>query len=150
MNHLVKDLARALRRLEGTAGAGRIARRNARRAVVAILARVRGEVDRRYPAIRREVRARPRGTPTERLAELKKAGWVDTSLVVASIVAAAGIKIRRITVSGSVFTLVPTWADILAHKAPAKLASCRHNVQARKATLTELALKDRTAQPPIR
>ncbi len=133
----VHELERALKTLDGTEGRP-IARRNARKRVLAELRKIRAAVDKEYPAIvsRKGVK---RLTVEGRIARLKQAGWVGVVHARAVEYAIEGVPIR--TVQGSLFArgvggFVPTWAYAIGL---AERAELRQAVKSRKHRLAALA-----------
>jgi len=140
----LRSLAAALRQLEKPGG--RIARRNARRLVMATLRKIKDRVDLDFPAIRSKVTGRKRRAPNERMRALMNRGYVRAiNPTVLARVASAGI--RPIVVRGAggdstTTTLLPQWACEIASHAPGKLTRAKRDLRERKALLTEIALRD--------
>lgn len=143
-------LEAALRRL--APGQGRVARRNARRAVRAALREVAEWLDKEYPAPpRKPKQPRKRRTAVERITALHRAGWIEV-LSVAAVAAMrdAGCATRTVrdrggghrTASGGLVSVfVRRWAHTIYYTRPlADLKRACKSRQFREALLVELAL----------
>lgn len=142
-----------------------IARRNARKRVLASLWKLRALVDEAYPAIVNRSEPRTRRSPQERAKALERAGWVRTSA--AGHYAAAGVPIKRVAwtevhesqsppsyvarkgwVRGTTRSVVkhealfiPKWASVIGHDKPTELRAAKKSMKLRKAALVVEALR---------
>ncbi len=125
------DLERALNTLEGTEDRP-IARRNARKRVLAELRKIRAAVDKEYPAIvsRKGVK---RLTLQTRVARLKRAGWSIETHDRAAAFALEKVPTRFVDGVGH---FVPNWAHAIGL---ADRSALRQAVKSRKHRLAALA-----------
>lgn len=166
----LRDLARAIRRLEGTEER-KIARRNARRAALKELRHVRALLDEKAPAIveRREVKRRG---PGSRIKTLQREGWIAVDAAEAGQFAAAGVRVRRVawktqtetarpatyinghgwkaqppvvTTSKEESLFVPRWAIAIGPGNPTKLRAAKKDPLLRKSVAADKLLRDSAA-----
>lgn len=163
------DLAEAIRDVERAARMlapeqGRIARRNARRRMLAALKAARIAMDAAFPAVRPEGRKRRKArTPAQQLTDLLKDGWVEVSSgEVATVARCAkqGIRAKVLEISSTgkpaawdalalptkvvtVKTLLPEWAYLIAkhYVDPKKLLAARKSQTVRDGLVATLNLK---------
>jgi hypothetical protein len=143
---LLTALRRALRALPETADRPR-ARRNARNKLLAALRGLRAEADSRWPAIRTGKRRQgPKTSKGKRIREMgaqrraERAGWVPVSEDRATVLGAAGAKLRVVARGNEMTVMVRDWADAIGPN-PARLRAARRSKIERDAALAEQALK---------
>lgn len=129
-----RDLKRALATLKPEQG--RLARRNARRRVVAALARLRDQLDRDYPAERRAIKGRKRLTPMQRQQRLVNRGWVRVYNDLITVVAELKIPCKG---DGGQFW-VPAWVAAIGNN-PTKLRAAKHSRTLQQAAMAIKLLK---------
>lgn len=161
-----RNLRRMIIKLDGTADRP-IARRNARKRVLASLRKLRAAVDTSYPAIVNRSEPRVRKSPAERIRALEKAGWIRHSATSLGAYAAAGVPVKHIkwkvvtesqspgtyvkgkgwvhgttknTVTHEVH-LIPRWAKVIGPDKPTELRAAKKSMKLRKAALVVEALR---------
>ena len=135
------DLPKALRRLDKWAGLGDIAKRNARREVNILLARIRRAVDATYPTPRRK--PKERASPKTWGQRMRKKGWemLDPARTNTGILRAAsiiGIKLRTES-TGNIWA--PGWLIDHIDEPINTLRRMARDPQYRKAFLVEYELR---------
>jgi hypothetical protein len=161
----LKTLRHTLRKLYLTANDRPIARRNARRRVLAALRKMREVVDESFPAIVERSAPRVRKSPEQRVKALQAAGWVRVSSIADGYavtgVPAKVIKWREVQelstpptyvkrkgwVNGATKTtithvvrLIPAWAAAIGPDKPSELRAAKKSITLRKAALVAEAL----------
>lgn len=142
MNAKLKALARAVKRLDGTADRP-LARRNARRRVLATLRAVRAQVDRDFPALAVAKRQRKKGLralgPNQHNSldrVMQQRGWVNVGTTWAAEWVATGVRLR--TIRGHLYA--PSWAVAIGYNNPGQLRAALKDVKLRRAALAAQAL----------
>lgn len=137
----LRALARSLGRLDQDQG--KAARRNARNALRAAQRALDAGVDELYPAPpRKKTRRRGRRTARQKFEALRAKGWkIIPHTRIDVLLAAAGIRIRRVGDGSFTSVLAPAWAVTVAARRPKKLRAARKSIRRRKALLAEIALE---------
>lgn len=133
----LKALGRALRTLEGTEGRP-IARRNARKRVLAALSTVRRHLDTKFPALRSGRKGVRRLTLDGRLARLKRKGYQQVTSQ-SELVAFAAAGIRPVVISRIDAPWFPGWAVAIGPDLAA-LAKAKRSARVRREILAVKAL----------
>lgn len=133
-------LTDACRRLGETEGRP-IARRNARKAVLAQLRQLRAKLDEAFPA----VPTRKRKLPRKRKLAMEKRGWRRAGAETAARYAAYGVRVKRTKEEHPLFGTetaywIPQWASTIGLNFPSQLHAAVRNIKARKALLATIAL----------
>lgn len=134
-------LGRAIKSLDGTTDRP-IARRNARKRVLAALRSLRTALDKEYPAIVSRKEGTKRLTTETRIKRLKRAGWRQVSYGSASNFALEGIPTRRVKLADKNALVpvpvyfVPGWAVAVGL---ADRVELRRALKSRKHRLAALA-----------
>lgn len=162
----LRALRQAMRKLCLTTSDRPIARRNARRRVLAELRRARETVDEFFPAIVERAAPRVRKIGPARVSTLQKAGWIQQGSIAVARFAAAGVPVKRVkwktitTVPGErkyvprkgwvqeqrthvehhEVMLVPAWAIAVGSDKPSELRAAKKSVSLRKAALVAAAV----------
>jgi hypothetical protein len=161
----IRELRRHVAKLTATIDRP-IARRNARKRVLASLRKIRTLIDDAYPAIVNRSEPRTRRSPAERIKALEKAGWVRVGNISEGY-AVAGVPVKVIKwrtieesesprtyvkgkgwVSGvtktkitHVVRLVPRWAFVIGPDKPFELRAAKRSMKLRKVALVVEALR---------
>lgn len=144
---LLKPVRKALRNLPGTADRP-IARRNARRRVLAALRSIRTVVDLEYPAIIKRGKVTRLKTKQGQHKRMVAAGWSAINASELSSFLAAGIKPRLVNLrdEGKLTWptwYVPHWAKTIGAHNPDLLRRAKKSMKHRRAALTAHALTDK-------
>jgi hypothetical protein len=145
----VKRLARALAKLDDTQGPR--GRRISRNRVTRALGQVKEAMDVRFPAPPRKVVIRSTGnlTPNQRVAKLKREGYVAANSVMVEMAAVAGVRVKTVEIEDGSdgvdkLTMLPSWAAAAPNASAMKALKATRG-KARKGLLVDISLKKRNA-----
>lgn len=166
MQKAASRISKALRGLTGTADRP-IARRNARKRVLAALTYTRNVMDREFPAIKKPRDGVKRSSHKVRIRRLKEAGWVEVDSHLAGNYARHGVRVQtvkwketvhyqsgiingvtqwRTRVEDNQELFVPGWAWAIAGLKPdenaTRLRAAKKSRKAKQAALTVAALAE--------